>query len=83
MSGARGGGVWPRGGRESQKRDLVTGTIKNAEVSARQPESVPAPPGYGRSKEALWTRAVNFLQTAGVRLPAGHEAHIRRISRRK
>lgn len=62
--GARGGGVLPRGGCESQKPDPVTTGIKNAEVSARQPESVPALPGYGRSKEALWTRAVNFLQTA-------------------
>lgn len=40
--GAQGGGVSPRGGHESQKRAPVTGAIKNAEVSARQPESVPA-----------------------------------------
>lgn len=43
--GGGGGGESCRGGCESQKPDLVTGGIKNAEVSAVQPESVPGAAG--------------------------------------
>lgn len=39
----------------------MTDAIKYLKLLIVQRESVPVLPGYSRSKEALWTRAVNFL----------------------
>lgn len=39
----------------------MTDVIKYLKVLIVQLESVPVLLGYSRSKEALWTRAVNFL----------------------
>lgn len=50
-----------RGWRQCQKWDPVTDLIKYLKLLIVQLESVPVLLGYSRSKEALWTRAVNFL----------------------
>lgn len=55
------GSILCRGWRQSQKWDRVTDAIKYLKLLIVQLESVPVLLGYSRSKEALWTRAVNFL----------------------
>lgn len=55
------GSILCRGGCQSQKWDPVTDVIKYSKLWIVQLESVPALLGYSHSKEALWTRAVNFL----------------------
>lgn len=55
------GSILCRGWRQSQKWDPVTDAIKYLKLLIVQLESVPVLLGYSPSKEALWTRAVNFL----------------------
>lgn len=55
-----------RGWCQCQKWDPVTDVIKYLKLLIVQLESVPVLQRYSYSKEALWTRAVNFL------LPSSH-----------